>query len=253
MTHSMFIFCVIRSATALSVIAAVNIRRDTRTAKRLGQEISRPSLKPITLCNMNHRTFARLHSVRMLAIPTDMSVPGERFFFDPMQLNDGLHDDGCIEAASLAGEYLGIGKRDRTRDDFLPRPCVANLPPGLEDTRGSGPRCRSPADFGGSGAQAYSEDAERDAMDSFGAKWCRSDLGTDPLDPLLSDEEAGYRSKSRFKSRVNSPFSNDPFDSRRSHLERAMDFPDRRTLTYCLRFFCSQLGSQHSISLGQWP
>jgi hypothetical protein len=86
MTHSMFIFCVIRSATALSVIAAVNIRRDTRTAKRLGQEISRPSLKPITLCNMNHRTFARLHSVRMLAIPTDMSVPGERFFFDPMQL-----------------------------------------------------------------------------------------------------------------------------------------------------------------------
>ena len=47
MTHSMSIFCVIRSATALSVIAAVNIRPDTRTTKRLGQESSRPSLKPI--------------------------------------------------------------------------------------------------------------------------------------------------------------------------------------------------------------
>jgi hypothetical protein len=60
----MSIFCVIRSATALSIIAAVNIRRDTR----------------------NRRTFARMHSVRMLATPTDMSVPGERFFSEPMQL-----------------------------------------------------------------------------------------------------------------------------------------------------------------------
>jgi len=58
MTHSMSIFCVIRSATALSIIAAVNIRLDTRTTKRLGQESSRPSLKPIPLCNMNRRTFA---------------------------------------------------------------------------------------------------------------------------------------------------------------------------------------------------
>jgi hypothetical protein len=33
MTHSMSIFCVIRSATALSVTAAVNIRPDTRTTK----------------------------------------------------------------------------------------------------------------------------------------------------------------------------------------------------------------------------
>jgi len=42
MTHSMAIFCVIRRATALSVITAVNIRRETRTAKRLGQENSPP-------------------------------------------------------------------------------------------------------------------------------------------------------------------------------------------------------------------
>jgi hypothetical protein len=86
MTHSMSIFCVIRSATALSITAAVNIRPDTRTAKRLGQDSSRPSLKPIPLCITNRRTFARLHSVRMLATPTDMSVPGERFFSGPMQL-----------------------------------------------------------------------------------------------------------------------------------------------------------------------
>ena len=86
MTHSMSVFCVIRSATALSITAAVNIRPDTRTTKRLGQESSRPSLKPIPLCSMNRRTFARLHSVRMLATPTDMSVPGERFLSGPMQL-----------------------------------------------------------------------------------------------------------------------------------------------------------------------
>jgi hypothetical protein len=86
MTHSMSICCVIRSATALSIIAAVNIRRDTRTTKRLRQESSRPSLKPIPLCNMNRRTFARWHSLRMLATPTDMSVPGDRFFSGPMQL-----------------------------------------------------------------------------------------------------------------------------------------------------------------------
>jgi hypothetical protein len=86
MTHSMSIFCVNRSATALSATAAVKIQPDTRTTKRLGQESSRPSLKPIPLCNMNRRTFARLHSVRMLATPTDMSVPGARFFSGPMQL-----------------------------------------------------------------------------------------------------------------------------------------------------------------------
>ena len=86
MTHSMSIFCVILSATALSMIAAVNIRLDRRTTKRLGQESSRPSLKPIPLCITNRRTFARLHSVRMLATPTDMSVPGDKFFSGPMQL-----------------------------------------------------------------------------------------------------------------------------------------------------------------------
>jgi hypothetical protein len=59
MTHSMSVFCVIRSATALSVTAAVNIRPDTRMTRRLGQESSRPSLKPIPLCNMNRRTFGR--------------------------------------------------------------------------------------------------------------------------------------------------------------------------------------------------
>jgi hypothetical protein len=82
----MSIFCVIRSATALSATAAVNIRLDRRMTKRLDQESSRPSLKPIPLCNTNRRTLARLHSVRMLATPTDMSVPGERFFAGPMQL-----------------------------------------------------------------------------------------------------------------------------------------------------------------------
>ena len=86
MTHSMSISCVIRSAAALSMIAAANIRPDTRTTNRLGKDNSRPSLKPIPLCIMNRRTFARLHSVRMLAIPTDMSVPGDRFFSGPMQL-----------------------------------------------------------------------------------------------------------------------------------------------------------------------
>ena len=54
--------------------------------KRLGQESSRPSLNPIPLCIMNRRTFARLHSARMLTTSTDMSVPGDRFFSRPMQL-----------------------------------------------------------------------------------------------------------------------------------------------------------------------
>ncbi len=40
---------------------------------------------------MNRRTFARLHSVRMLATPTDMSVPGERVLFWSDAANDGLH------------------------------------------------------------------------------------------------------------------------------------------------------------------
>ena len=84
--HSTSIFCDIRSAIALSIIAAVNIRLDRRTTKRLDQESSRPSLKPIPLYIMNCRAFARLHSVRMLATPTDISVPGERFFSGPMQL-----------------------------------------------------------------------------------------------------------------------------------------------------------------------
>ena len=85
MTHSMSIFRVIRSAAALSITAALNIRPDTRTTKRLGQESSRPSPKPIPLCMINRRTFARSHSVRMLATPADMTVPGERFLSGPMQ------------------------------------------------------------------------------------------------------------------------------------------------------------------------
>lgn len=45
------------------------IRPDMRTIKRPGQE-----------------SFTRLHSVRILATPTDMSVPGEKFFSGPMQI-----------------------------------------------------------------------------------------------------------------------------------------------------------------------
>lgn len=57
---------------------------------RLGKEISRLSLKPIPLCILNRRTFARLHSVKMLETPTDMSVPSDRFFWSDAS-NEGLH------------------------------------------------------------------------------------------------------------------------------------------------------------------
>ena len=44
-------------------------------------------------------------------------------------------------------------------------------------------------------AQSYSEDAERDAMDSFWTKWRRGALGIEPFNSLLSDEKARSCSK----------------------------------------------------------
>ena len=93
----------------------------------------------------------------------------------------------------MAWQHPGVGERNRTRSDFKPRSCAAAFAPGLEISDHARSKPRPPSNSGRGRAQPYPKDTERDQLGSLRTQRCRSPLGTESLDLVLPDEEAGYR------------------------------------------------------------
>ena len=115
---------------------------------------------------------------------------------------DSLRNSRGSDSVPVAWQHPGVGKRNRTRCDIEPRSCAAAFSPGLEIPDYTRSKPRSPSNSGRGRTEPYPEDTERDQLGPLRTRWCRGPPGIEPLDLVLPDEEAGYRSKCECELRI---------------------------------------------------